>query len=99
MPGWPEAPELIEEVYNVEDALVVGGALITLLNNADRVRCACLAQLVNVIGPIMTETGAVARRQTILHRFALTARYAAGRVLRAVVSSPSYTTTSAPEIP
>lgn len=78
---------------------MVGGALITLLNNADRVRCACLARLVNVIGPIMTETGAAAWRQTIFHPFALTARYAAGRVLRAVVSSPGYATTSAPEIP
>ena len=99
VPGWPEAPALIEEVYNVEDALVVGGALITLLNNADHVRCACLAQLVNVIGPIMTETGGPAWRQTIFHPFALAARYATGRVLRAVVKSPSYAAESAPEIP
>ena len=56
-PGWPQAPRLIEEVYNFEDALIVGGVLITLMNNADRVKAACLAQLVNVIGPIMTETG------------------------------------------
>ncbi len=96
--GWPEAPKLIEEVYNVEDALVVGGALITLMNNADRVRCACLAQLVNVIGPIMTETGGPAWRQTIFHPFALAARHASGRVLRTVTSSPSYAATSAPEI-
>lgn len=96
--GWPEAPKLIEEVYNVEDALVVGGALITLMNNADRVRCACLAQLVNVIGPIMTETGGPAWRQTIFHPFALAARYATGRVLRILVDSPSYAAVSAPEI-
>ena len=96
--GWPEAPKLIEEVYNVEDALVVGGALITLMNNADRVRCACLAQLVNVIGPIMTETGGAAWRQTIFHPFALAARHAHGRVLRAVVRSPAYAAASAPEI-
>ena len=98
-PGWPEAPKLIEEVYNAEDALVVGGALITLLNNADRVRAACLAQLVNVIGPIMTETGGPAWRQTIFHPFALTSRHAHGRVLRTVVESPCYATTSVPEIP
>ena len=46
-------------------ALVVGGALITLMNNSDRVKVACLAQLVNVIGPIMTEPGGPAWRQTI----------------------------------
>ena len=69
-PGWPKAPQLIEEVYNFEDALIVGGALITLINNADRVKAACLAQLVNVIGAIMTETGGPAWRQTIFHPFA-----------------------------
>ena len=50
-PGWPIAPPILEEVYSVEDALVVGGFLISLLNHADRVRSACLAQLVNVIAP------------------------------------------------
>ena len=39
------------------DALAFGGACISLLNHADRVKAACLAQLVNVIAPIMTETG------------------------------------------
>ena len=56
-PGWPIAPRLIEEVYDLQDALMVGGALITLLNNSDRVKVACLAQLVNVIGPIFDGTG------------------------------------------
>ena len=98
-PGWPQAPQLIEEVYNVEDALIVGGALIALMNNADRVRAASLAQLVNVIGPIMTETGGAAWRQTIFHPFALAARYGHGRVMRAQVSSPAYAAKSFPEIP
>lgn len=98
-PGWPEHPPLIEEVYNTEDALLVGGALITLLNNADRVKCACIAQLVNIIGPIMTEPGGAAWRQTIFHPFALTARHAHGRVLRSLISSPSYAGKTAPEIP
>ena len=53
----PRRRRLLEEVYNFEDALVVGGVLLTLINHADRVKAACLAQLVNVIGPIMTETG------------------------------------------
>ena len=96
-PGWPEHPPLIEEIYNFEDALLVGGALITLLNNADRVKCACLAQLVNIIGPIMTEPGGPAWRQTIFHPFALTARHAHGRVLRSLVNSPTYATKASPE--
>ena len=87
-PGWPRAPALLEEVYTMEDALVVGGALITLMSNADRVKCACLAQLCNVIGAIMTETGGPAWRQTIFHPFALAARYGHGRVMRAKVDAP-----------
>ncbi|GAB0116291.1 arabinosylfuranosidase ArfA [Acidisoma sp. 7E03] len=98
-PGWPEAPRLIEEVYNVEDALIVGGALIALMNNADRVKAACLAQLVNVIGPIMTEPGGAAWRQTIFHPFALASRHGHGRVMRTQVESPAYAAKSFPEIP
>ena len=89
-PGWPEAPKLLEEVYNFEDALVVGGALITLMNHADRVKAACIAQLVNVIGPIMTEVGGPAWRQTIFHPFALSARYGRGNVLRTVVETATF---------
>ena len=98
-PGWPERPPLIEEVYNTEDALLVGGALITLLNNADRVKTACLAQLVNIIGPIMTEPGGPAWRQTIFHPFALTTRYAQGRVLRTLATSPTYAGKASSEMP
>jgi alpha-L-arabinofuranosidase len=98
-PGWPEHPPLIEEVYNAEDALLVGGALITLLNNADRVKTACIAQLVNIIGPIMTEPGGPAWRQTIFHPFALTTRYAHGRTLRTLASSPTYAGKAASEMP
>jgi alpha-L-arabinofuranosidase len=82
-PGWPEAPPLIEEIYNVEDALIVGGVLITLMNNADRVKVACLAQLVNVIGAIMTEPGGPAWRQSIFYPFSQAARFGHGTVLRA----------------
>jgi len=98
-PGWPEHPRLIEEVYNCEDALLVGGALIVLMNNADRVKAACLAQLVNVIGPIMTEPGGPAWRQTIFHPFSQASRYGRGRVLRSIVRSPAYEAETYPEIP
>ena len=86
-PGWPIAPRLLEEVYDLQDALMVGGALITLLNNSDRVKAACLAQLVNVIGPILTEPGGAAWRQTIFHPFKLATSHARGSVLQTKVHS------------
>jgi alpha-N-arabinofuranosidase len=98
-PGWPEAPRLIEEVYNHEDALVVGGALITMMNNADRVKTACLAQLVNVIGPIMTEPGGKAWRQTIFYPFSQASKFGHGRVLKPVIETPTYEAETFPEIP
>ena len=69
-PGWPVAPPILEEVYTMKDALAFGGACISLLNHADRVKSACLAQLVNAIAPILTETGGPAWRQTIFWPFA-----------------------------
>ncbi|MGL4810985.1 MAG: alpha-N-arabinofuranosidase [Beijerinckiaceae bacterium] len=88
--GWPVAPPILEEIYSMEDALVFGGACISLLNHADRVKSACLAQLVNVIAPIMTETGGPAWRQTIFWPFAQMSRLGRGHVLRAKVESDSY---------
>ena len=89
-PGWPTAPPLLEEVYTLADALAFGGACIALLNHADRVKAACLAQLVNVIAPIMTETGGPAWRQTIFYPFAHMSNYGRGRVLRAQIDAPTY---------
>ena len=74
----------------MEDALAFGGACISLLNHADRVKSTCLAQLVNVIAPIMTETGGPAWRQTIFWPFAQWSNFGRGHVLRAVVDSPTY---------
>lgn len=65
---WQKAPALLEDVYTFEDALLVGLMLITFLKHADRVKMACLAQLVNVIAPIMTETDGGAWKQTIFIR-------------------------------
>jgi alpha-N-arabinofuranosidase len=90
--NWPYAPRLLEDQYSVTDAVVVGSLLISLLKHADRVKAACLAQLVNVIAPIMTEPGGPAWRQTIFYPFAITARLARGTVLRLVIESPSYDT-------
>ena len=71
---WEEAPRLIEDTYSTLDAVVVGNLLMSLLRHADRVGFACLAQLVNVTGPIRAEPGRQAWRQTTFHPFALTSR-------------------------
>jgi alpha-N-arabinofuranosidase len=94
-PGWPIAPRLLEEIYDLQDALMVGGALITLLNNANRVKAACLAQLVNVIGAIFTEPGGPAWRQTIFHPFKLVAQHAQGQVLQTKIESAQLETNTA----
>jgi alpha-N-arabinofuranosidase len=86
---WARAPRLIEDEYTVEDAVVLGNLLMSLLRHSDRVTIACLAQLVNVIAPIRTEPDTGAWRQTIFHPFALTARHARGEVLRVEPVSPS----------
>ncbi|MFC7328966.1 alpha-N-arabinofuranosidase [Marinactinospora rubrisoli] len=85
---WPVAPPLLEDRYNVADAVVVGNLLISLLRHSDRVTTACQAQLVNVIAPIMTEPGGRAWRQTSFHPFALTSRIASGEVLRVEPAGP-----------
>ena len=77
---WGQAPHQLEDIYNFEDALLVGSMLITLLRHADRVKMACLAQLVNVIAPIMTsDTGAW--RQTIFYPYMYTSIFGRGTVL------------------
>jgi alpha-N-arabinofuranosidase len=84
-----EAPHLLEEIYNFEDALLVGGLVITLLRHADRVKIACLAQLVNVIAPIMTNSNGLFR-QTIYYPYSWALQYAKGNVLDVVVQAPTY---------
>jgi alpha-L-arabinofuranosidase len=83
------APHLLEEVYNLEDALLVGGFVNTLLRNSDRVRVACLAQLVNVIAPLVTNDKGVLR-QSIYYPYAWALRYARGRLLDLRVECETY---------
>ncbi len=87
--GGKEAPHLLEEIYNFEDALVVGGLLNSLMRHADRVKQACLAQLVNVIAPIMTNKDGLFR-QTIYYPYSWALKFAQGTVLDVVVQSPTY---------
>lgn len=89
---WQVAPALLEDHYNFEDALMAGLMLITLLKNADRVKIACLAQLVNAIAPIMTDVNAGAWKQTTYYPFLHASNYGRGTVLNTVVKSPVHDT-------
>lgn len=96
---WPVAPPLLEDQYHLADAVAFGGLLITLLRNSDRVTAASLAQLVNVIAPIMTEPGGRAWRQTTFHPFAQASRLARGEVLRVEPTSSQVETAQYGPVP
>jgi alpha-N-arabinofuranosidase len=83
------APKLLEEVYNLEDALLVGGFLNTLLRQAERVRVGCIAQIVNVIAPLVTNETSLLR-QSIYYPYAWALKYAKGKLLDLTVESDVY---------
>lgn len=83
------APHLLEEQYNLEDALLVGGLANSLMRHSDRVKLACLAQLVNVIAPIMTNEDGILR-QTIYYPYAWALKYAHGNALSIAPEGPGY---------
>ena len=90
---WQAAPPLLEDVYTFEDSILVGLMLITLMKHADRVKMACMAQLVNVIAPIMTDkNGGPAWKQTIFYPFMHASRYGRGVVLQPLVDTPVHDT-------
>ena len=87
---WGTSPSLLEDVYTFEDALVIGCMLITFIKHADRLKMACMAQLVNVIAPIMTQPGGGICRQTIFYPFLHASKFGRGTALRPIIVSPKY---------
>ena len=87
------APHLLEEPYNLEDALLVGGLANSLIRHSDRVKVACLAQLVNVIAPITTNEDGILR-QTIFYPYAWALKYAHGTALSLAPEGPTYPVTA-----
>jgi len=83
---WSFAPPILENHYNVRDALAFSGMMLTLINNADRVKIGCMAQLVNVIAPILTKTGGGVLKQTIFYPYKAGCKYAKGSALKTTVS-------------
>jgi alpha-N-arabinofuranosidase len=96
---WPEAPALLEDVYNVEDVLLCGCLLNTFIRRADRVKIACIAQLVNVIAPIMTETGGKAWKQTTYYPLYYASLHGRGQSLGIAVDVPAYDAKAADDVP
>jgi alpha-N-arabinofuranosidase len=96
---WTVAPEILEDIYNFEDVLVVGTILNTFIRRADRVKIACIAQLVNVIAPIMTENGGPAWKQTTYYPLYYASLYGRGDALGVSVDVPTYSATVAEDVP
>lgn len=86
---WTTGPALIEEIYNLEDALVCAQYMNSFIRRADLVKVACLAQLVNVIAEVLTRPDGILK-QSIYYPFALYSKYARGTSLTPAVDSPRY---------
>ena len=87
---WPEVSERVSDVYDMADVLVVGGMLLTLMEHAERVKIGCIAQVVNLLAPILTEPGGRAWRQTIFWPFHHAATLGRGTALRCAVNAPRF---------
>lgn len=96
---WQVGRKLLEDIYTVEDALVVGCFLIVLLRHAKSVRMACLAQLVNTIAPILAEKDGPAWKQTIYYPFLHCSLYGRGEVLETFNTSETYQCGELGEVP
>ena len=97
--GWPHAPRLLEDIYNFEDVLQVGCIINTFIRRSDVVKLACIAQLVNVIAPIMTDPKGAAWRQTIYYPYYFASVFGRGTALQLQVSSPGYDAEVAENVP
>lgn len=89
-PLWQIAPRLLEDSYNFNDAVLFATMLNTLINHCDRVKIACLAQLVNVIAPIMTEPNGGMYLQTTYYPYYYASMYGRGEVLCPEIDTPKY---------
>ena len=97
--GWPHAPRLLEDIYNFEDVLQVGCILNTFIRRSNIVKIACIAQLVNVIAPIMTDPKGAAWRQTIYYPYYFASIYGRGTALNLSVKCPGYDADVADNVP
>jgi alpha-N-arabinofuranosidase len=96
---WDDVRPQLEDIYDMADVLVVGGMLLSMLEHADRLKIGCIAQIVNVIAPIMTVPGGGAWRQSTYWPLMHASVYGRGTALRAVVDAPLYDAKSRERVP
>jgi alpha-N-arabinofuranosidase len=96
---WEKAPHLFEEEYNYSDLLVIGLMIISLLRHCDRVKIACMAQLVNVIAPITTENGGKAWKQSIFYPYMHASKFGRGTVLNGIFDTSKHDTKDYTDVP
>jgi alpha-N-arabinofuranosidase len=96
--NWTEAPHLSEEVYNLEDALVVAQWMNVFLRKSDVLKIACLAQIVNTISPITTTRDGLLKHTTY-YPIMLFSRMASGNALDVAVKAPQIETREFGDMP
>jgi alpha-N-arabinofuranosidase len=89
---------ILEEHYNLEDALVISSFLNTYVNHADIVKIADMAQLVNVIAPIFTNEKGLFL-QTIYYPLQQFAANCHGTALDLAIEAPTYSTKNHSAVP
>ncbi len=97
-PDWPIERRIGESVYTAGDAVAAGALIVSLLNHADRVTCACQSLLVNAGAPIRAEADGV-WRSSVYYPLQLAARHAAGTALRVAVEAPDMDTRKYGRVP
>ncbi len=97
---WQVGRSLVEETYDLSDVLVVAGAMMSMMDHADRVKLACIAQTVNVLSLIMTRPGGPAWAQTTYYPFLLMSKHGRGGiVLRSSQEGPTFEVKKIGEVP
>ena len=96
---WTFPRAIDEEEYNFLDALAVGSLITTLINNSDVVKISCLAQLINVLAPIMTVPGGGAWVQSTYWPYLHACTWGRGTALAPEVDCPTYDCKAAGDVP
>ena len=97
---WGEAVPMVEGSSNLAEAVLAGTMLIRLLQHTDRIKIACISELVNVIAPIVTIPGGAAFANSVYFPFAMTAALARDTIsLRTLIHSPMHSTRYFDDVP
>jgi len=96
--NWTEAPHLAEDIFNLEDALVVAQWLNVFLRKSHVLKIACVAQIVNVISWLHTCNDGLLKHPSY-YAFKLVSNFARGEALDVLVKSPMVETKEYDDVP